>query len=245
MRIIPVLDILNGQVVHGIKGERNKYAPIQSKLTSSTNPLDVAFAFKSLFPIDELYIADLDAILHQNSTFPYLTKIIDHTKLSIMLDAGIDEISVVQTLLQKGVGKIIIGTETLRSLSNLEAIITQISPQKLIASLDLKNGQILSKDSKLRKCSTLEAALLFEKFGIQELIILELTKVGSESGVMTPTLRKILQKTSIPIISGGGARNIQDLKTLKGAGVSGVLIATALHKGTITTQDLSFIKKDA
>ena len=245
MRIIPVLDILNGQVVHGIKGDRNKYAPIQSKLTSSTNPLDVAFAFKSLFPIGELYIADLDAILHQNSTFPYLPEIINQTKASIMLDAGIDDLSAVQTLLQKGVGKIIIGTETLRSLSNLEEIITQISPQKLIASLDLKKGQILSKDSKLKKCSALEAALLFEKLGIQELIILELAKVGSESGVMTPTLRKILQKTSIPIISGGGARDIQDLKALKSAGVSGVLIATALHKGTITPQDLSFITKDA
>ena len=241
MRIIPVLDILNGQVVHGIKGERNKYAPVQSKLTTSTNPLDVALAFKSSFPINELYIADLDAILHQNSTFPYLTEIIGQTKLRIMLDAGIDDLFAVQTLLQKGVGKVIIGTETLRSLSNLEEIITHISPQKLIISLDLKNGQLISKDSKLKMSSALEAVSLFEKLGIQELIILELTKVGSESGIMTPILRKILQKTSIPLISGGGSRNIQDLKTLKSAGVSGVLIATALHKGTISPQNLSCI----
>jgi phosphoribosylformimino-5-aminoimidazole carboxamide ribotide isomerase len=238
MRIIPVLDILNGQVVHGIKGERNKYTPIQSKLTTSTNPLDVALAFKRLFPINELYIADLDAILHQNYTFPYLPEIIGQTNLSIMLDAGIDDLNAVQTLLQKDVGKVIIGTETLRSLSNLEVIITQVSPQKLIVSLDLKNGRILSKGNKLQLSSALEAIHLFEKFGIQELIILELTKVGSESGVMTPTLRKILQNTSIPIISGGGARNIQDLEVLKDAGVSGVLIATALHKGTITSQNL-------
>lgn len=241
MRIIPVLDILNGQVVHGIKGERNKYAPIQSKLTTSTKPLDVALAFKSYFPINELYIADLDAILYQNSTLPYLPEIIDQTKVNIMLDAGIDDLSAVQSLLQKGVGKIIIGTETLQSLSNLEAILIKISPQKLIVSLDLQNGQVLSKDNKLKRSSALKAALLFEKLGVQELIILELTKVGSESGVMTPTLHGILQKASISIISGGGARNIQDLKDLKDAGVSGVLIATALHKGTIIPQDLSSI----
>jgi len=241
MRIIPVLDILNKQVVHGIKGERNKYAPIQSTLTSSTNLLDIALVFKNKFPIDELYIADLDAILYQNSTFDYLKEIIRQTNLQIMLDAGIDDLTSVQTLLRKDVAKVIIGTETLRSLSNLENIAMQISPEKLIISLDLRRGRIISKDEELTTLSPLEAVHLFEELGIQELIILELTKIGSESGVMTPILRQILQNTFLPIISGGGTRNIQDLGILKEAGVSGVLIATALHNGSISPEDLSSI----
>jgi len=244
MRIIPVLDILNKQVVHGIKGERKKYAPIQSKLTTSTNPLDVALAFKSQFPISELYIADLDAILHQNFIFPYLNEIIRQTNLQLMLDVGIDDLSNVQRLLRKGVTKVIIGTETLRSLSNLANIIAQISPEKLIISLDLKNGHIISKDEELKLISALDAVQLFEELGVQELIVLELTKIGTETGVMTPTLQKILQNTSIPIISGGGTRNITDIKRLREAGVSGILIATALHNGTILPEDLEPLIKN-
>ena len=122
MRIIPVLDILGTQVVHGVKGERNKYAPIQSVLTTSTTPLEVATAFQTNFSISELYVADLDSIMHQKHDFSYLEEIISQTKLQIMLDAGIDDLHLSQELLEYGVKKIIIGTETLHALSNLQEI---------------------------------------------------------------------------------------------------------------------------
>jgi uncharacterized protein related to proFAR isomerase len=61
-RVIPVIDILHGQVVHGIAGNRSSYQPIQSRLTASTHPLDVAKAFHEVFGFTKLYVADLDAI---------------------------------------------------------------------------------------------------------------------------------------------------------------------------------------
>ncbi|MHA1649844.1 MAG: HisA/HisF-related TIM barrel protein [Candidatus Helarchaeota archaeon] len=239
MRIIPVLDILKGQVVHGVRGERNKYVPIQSILTPSSDPLEVAKVFKKQFPISELYIADLDAIMHQQFAVPYLEQIIAETKLKIMIDPGVDEPEPIASLLEKKVNKVIIGTETLRSISNLQRVVDEISPRNIIVSLDLKEGKILTKAKELRQLTPINAIHYFEDIGIQELIVLELTKVGSESGVMTQLLENILQTTSIPIITGGGARNIQDLVVLKNAGIAGVLIATALHKGAITPQDLS------
>ncbi len=239
MRIIPVLDILNAQVVHGVKGERNKYSPIHSVLSPSSNPLDIALALKRHFPITELYIADLDAIMHQHSSFSYLDNIIQQSALFIMIDAGIDTSISIQGLLKKGVTKVIVGTETLHSLNNLKKILQAIPPENLIVSLDLKYGKILTKAKDLSTVSPLEAVLCFERLGVLELIVLELTKVGSESGVRTNLLQNIIQNTSIPIITGGGARNIQDLRELKDAGIAGVLIATALHSGTITASDLS------
>ncbi|MFX1294181.1 MAG: HisA/HisF-related TIM barrel protein [Promethearchaeota archaeon] len=241
MQIIPVLDILNSQVVHGIKGERDKYIPIQSVLTVSSEPFEVAKAFKHHFRISELYIADLDSIMHQQSNFSYIETLITQIHLNIMLDAGLDETKPIIELLKKGINKIIIGTESLRSLSKLEEILSIISPKSLILSLDLKQGRILSKAKDLLSQSPIAVVHQFENLGIQEIIVLELTKVGSESGVMTTILQDILQETSIPIITGGGVRNIQDLKILKDAGISGVLIATALHKGTITPQDLTLL----
>ncbi|MHA1299631.1 MAG: hypothetical protein ACTSO9_09370 [Candidatus Helarchaeota archaeon] len=49
MRIIPVIDVLEGNVVHGKKGERNKYIPIESMICSDSIPLNVAITFKSKF----------------------------------------------------------------------------------------------------------------------------------------------------------------------------------------------------
>ena len=62
MRVIPVLDIKDGLVVRGIGGRRDEYRPIASKLTASCQPVDVARAFRDLLGLEEIYLADLDAI---------------------------------------------------------------------------------------------------------------------------------------------------------------------------------------
>jgi phosphoribosylformimino-5-aminoimidazole carboxamide ribotide isomerase len=241
MRVIPVLDILDSQVVHGVKGERDKYAPIQSVLTTSTSPLGIAKAFKEYFPIQELYIADLDAIMRHTSTFSYLKEIKLETQLKIMLDAGIDEVDSAQKLLKLGVDKVIIGTETLKSFKNLQNLTKILDPKNLIVSVDLKKGKLQTEAKELQNRSPQNVISELYDLGIQEIIVLELTKVGSESGVMTDLLIDILKHTSISVITGGGARNSTDLQKLKNNGISGVLIATALHNGAITSQDLALL----
>ena len=62
MRIIPVLDMLNGIVVRGVGGRRSEYQPIVSRLTSSTDPVEVARVLVYAFQPAEMYVADLDAI---------------------------------------------------------------------------------------------------------------------------------------------------------------------------------------
>src|SRR4051794_41521781 len=62
MRLIPVLDVMNGVVVRGIGGRRSEYQPIVGRLTSSTDPVEVARALVDTFRPAELYLADLDAI---------------------------------------------------------------------------------------------------------------------------------------------------------------------------------------
>ena len=62
MNIIPVLDLMNGKVVHAKHGERHRYLPIQSKLTPSCEPIAVIEALLALYPFKQLYIADIDAI---------------------------------------------------------------------------------------------------------------------------------------------------------------------------------------
>jgi hypothetical protein len=61
MRIIPVMDLMAGQVVRGIAGRRAEYRPLVSPLCGSSAPLEVARAFRGL-GFSEMYLADLDAI---------------------------------------------------------------------------------------------------------------------------------------------------------------------------------------
>ena len=62
MDVIPVIDIKNGQVVHAQGGRRDSYRPIQTPLSATSAPADVAAGLLRLAPFRKLYIADLDAI---------------------------------------------------------------------------------------------------------------------------------------------------------------------------------------
>ena len=67
--VIPVLDILNSEAVHAVKGERNKYKPLKSKLFNSSDPLEILKILSYNFQFTEIYIADLDAIIKKKTKF--------------------------------------------------------------------------------------------------------------------------------------------------------------------------------
>ena len=90
LKVIPVIDILNGIVVHAERGKRREYQPLQTSLTQSVEPVEVAKAFKKL-GFKDLYIADLDAIIDCSIDFQVLKRITDETGLELMVDAGVTE----------------------------------------------------------------------------------------------------------------------------------------------------------
>ncbi|HYA77105.1 MAG TPA: HisA/HisF-related TIM barrel protein, partial [Verrucomicrobiae bacterium] len=114
MKVIPVIDVLNGIVVHATRGKRQEYQPLQSTLCKSVEPLEVAKTFKTL-GFGELYIADLDAITRGSVNLQAFKRIVKETKLKLMVDAGVTDLETVGNLLDCGVSKVIVGTETLSS----------------------------------------------------------------------------------------------------------------------------------
>lgn len=75
MIVRAVIDLLNGKVVRGVKGQRDAYCPIQSCLTQSTAPDDIALAIFESTGIEHFYLADLDSIIHKKirngTSFPF------------------------------------------------------------------------------------------------------------------------------------------------------------------------------
>ncbi|MHA1314178.1 MAG: HisA/HisF-related TIM barrel protein [Candidatus Helarchaeota archaeon] len=238
--MIDVMTIKNKKlVVHGKKGERDKYEPIRGVLTTSTDPVEVAAVFQKL-GTKELYVADLDAIMGRNFNLDYLSKIIKETDLQVMVDVGIKNEEQVELVKKSKVHKIIIALETLQSLSQIDDYMSLLTPEQTILSIDLFEGKILSKSPQLNE---LNPAQIIEKFKakISEFIILDLARVGSSEGIATRYLedvKDLIQKHEVAVITGGGVRTIDDILQVENYGVSGVLIATALHDGRITKNDL-------
>jgi phosphoribosylformimino-5-aminoimidazole carboxamide ribotide isomerase len=241
MRIIPVLDLKGGQAVHAVRGEREAYAPVRSVLADSAEPAALARAFRERLGCRECYVADLDAIARRGDHGPTIRTIVD-LGLVVWLDAGIAAPQEALRAVGHGAGRIVVGTETLRSPGDLRAIVDAVSrvgsspALDCILSLDLRHGRLLGGSTAVRRRSPLRLAELAWEAGIRAFIVLDLARVGAGGGAETATPLRLRQRLPrAEIIVGGGLRDVADLSELARQGFDGVLVATALHTGAINT----------
>lgn len=218
-QIIPVIDLMRGQVVHAKLGERSHYQPIKSRLCESSDALDIVAALLKLYPFRTLYIADIDAILGTGNHDELIKKIhINFPNLHIWLDAG--------KHLTSAKALPVLGSE---SFLSLERYLNQQRPHVL--SLDFNaNGALGIADLH-------ESA----EHWPDEIICMTLNMVGSEQGVDYKRLNSLISRNKTSkIYAAGGVRGVEDLLQLKKIGICGALVATALHRGELNAQQLSF-----
>ena len=237
LKIIPVIDVLDGVVVHAVRGRRKEYQPLKSGLCESTDPVDVAAALKSL-GFSELYVADLDAITRGQANFAVFRNIADKTGLELMVDVGISDLKKAESVLESHVSKVIIGTETLPSVSVVAEAVKLFGSERVVVSLDLMGDRVISGFELGALKEPLALLRMFQEAGVSQVIVLDLARVGSGEGVNMPFLREVLRNIAAKVFVGGGVRDVEDLVELKDLGVFGVLLATALHSGKISLEGL-------
>ncbi|MDA0283815.1 MAG: HisA/HisF-related TIM barrel protein [Planctomycetota bacterium] len=239
MRVIPVLDLLDSTVVRGVAGQRDKYRPVESCIARSASALDVATAFRETFGFATLYVADLDAILRGEPNVDIYQKLKDEG-FELLVDSGLRNAFDAEATLMSGADQIIVGLETWPSLATLEMLLRKIGAERVIFSLDLKSGQSVRKLGDVCSDDPIEIGCAVIEAGIREVIVLDLASVGIASGPTTLDTCQSLRDfaPNVKLITGGGIRSAEDLKNLRNAGVDGALVASALHDGSITPQDL-------
>lgn len=234
MRILPVLDLLGGEVVRATAGRRRDYRPVVSTLTASSRPLDVAQAFRAHFGLTELYLADLDAILGDEPAFGvYSALAADGFRLWI--DAGVHSEERPRRLAETGVENIIIGLETVAGPGTLEHACGAFG-DRIVFSLDLKGGMALGNATAWESVEPTAIAARAVALGVGRMIVLDLAQVGVGGGVRTEGLcgRLAAAHPDLEVIAAGGVRDGNDLRRLRERGVRGALVASALHDGRLT-----------
>jgi len=137
-----------------------------------------------------------------------------------------------------GVSKLIIGTETLQNKGFVAEAVRLFGSERVVVSLDLKGDKVLVKLG-FDDCSDPICLLRqFKEMGVSQVIVLDLTRVGSGEGVNVDFLKRVIAEVGVDVYVGGGVRDINDLVELRNLGVSGALIATALHTGKISIAQL-------
>ncbi|MDR0912705.1 MAG: HisA/HisF family protein [Methanobrevibacter sp.] len=226
VEIVPVMDLINTIAVSGKSGERKTYKPLNSIYSHDSNPVSIAHALK-INNFNEIYIADLDLIERKGNNLQQVKLI--NSIIPVMLDCGIRNFDEFKFFLDFAY-KLIIATETLDSIDELHKIFNKFPKERIVVSVDIKDNELYSKSENFN-LSLDEFINELESLNPNEIILLDISKVGTFSGVN----QKLISKFSTlneKIVLGGGITK-EDLELMDDLGVKKVLIGSAIHNGEI------------
>jgi phosphoribosylformimino-5-aminoimidazole carboxamide ribotide isomerase len=240
MRVVPVIDLKDGTAVHAVRGERERYRPVSSVIGGADgDALALARGFRAELGLDELYVADLDAITGGDGNGALLAALAREAR--VMVDAGVGEPAAARALLDLGAHRVIVGTETLPGAAALERLLAELPDGVLILSVDLREGTLLSPDPALAGLPALDAVRRLPR--VPEAIVLDLARVGSGAGPDVALIAELHAAfPDMALLAGGGTRDLDDLRALAAAGAAGALVATALHRGVIGPRELAELR---
>ncbi|KQT69995.1 MULTISPECIES: HisA/HisF-related TIM barrel protein [unclassified Aureimonas] len=223
MQIIPVLDLMGGLVVRGHLGDRASYRPIVTPLSDTPDPVAVAQGLQSLGPFSAIYVADLDAIEGrgvQAGVLDALSGAFPGT--DFWIDAGVADADGARALLARERTVVVIGSETLLSVDVLEALAGE---DRWALSLDYRGTSFVGPKGVLERPDLWPARV----------IAMTLAKVGSGAGPDFARLAEVraLAGPERQVFAAGGVRDGADLARLEAEGISGALVASALHDGRL------------
>jgi phosphoribosylformimino-5-aminoimidazole carboxamide ribotide isomerase len=242
MRVVGVIDLKDGTAVHAVRGERERYRPVRSAIGGEDgDALALARGFRDALGIDEVYVADLDAIVGSGGNQSEVAALAAETRL--MVDAGVGEPAGARALLDLGARRVIVGTETLSGPEALDRLLAELPDGALILSVDLREGRLLSPDPRLAGLSAADALARLHRGGLREAIVLDLARVGSGEGPDVALIAELHAAfPDLELLAGGGVRDVDDLRALEAAGAAGALVATALHRGVIGARELAALR---
>ena len=234
MRIIPAIDIINGQCVRLTEGDFNQ------QKTYNSNPVEVAQQFEDQ-GITYLHLVDLDgARARKPVNLRVLEAIAAATNLKIDFGGGIQSAEAIEQAFSAGASQITAGSISVREPDTVTEWLNKYGPDQIIIGADFKGDTIsINAWTEQSEVKVNQFVSDYLQKGGSTFICTDVSKDGKLQGPATATYADlVLDYPSAQIIASGGVTTIKDLEELQAAGVFGAIIGKAIYEGTITLKEL-------
>ena len=223
-RVIPCLDVKNGQVVKG-KGFVNlKYAG---------NPVKLARKYYE-DGADELVFLDIIASYEKRKTMIDLVeKVAKQIFIPFTVGGGISTIGDIRNLLKAGADKISINTATINNPNLIKEAAEKFGSQCIVVAIDAKKiknkWEVFVKGGRQSTgLDAIEWAKKVESFGAGEILLTSMNKDGTKEGYDLELTRKISESVNIPIIASGGAGSLESIAKVFSEGKADAALAASI-----------------
>jgi phosphoribosylformimino-5-aminoimidazole carboxamide ribotide isomerase len=233
MRIIPAIDIIEGQCVRLSKGD------YKTKKVYYENPLDIAKLFEDN-GIKYLHIVDLDGAKSKHIVnYSVLENICTKTNLKVDFGGGIKSAEDLRIAFASGAHQITCGSLAVKKPEVFEQWLTQYGSEKIILGADCSHRKIaITGWMETSKIDVLDFIKQYEKKGVSYVICTDISKDGMLEGTSNDLYQEIMNETKVKLIASGGVSSLQDLIQLKNMGCEGAIVGKAFYEGKITLTQL-------
>ena len=227
MFLYPAIDMVGGKAVRLFKGD---YAQMT---VYSDDPVSVAKDFQSA-GARHIHLVDLEGAksgVPENLTT--IQKIIAETDLFVEVGGGIRNMATVDTYLNAGVDRVILGTAAVTDPDFLKKALARYG-EKIAVGVDLKDGFVAIKG--WTETSDLTADRFFsrmEELGVKTIICTDISRDGAMKGTNRQLYQELSQKYAIDLIASGGVSSLEDVAALAAMGLHGAIIGKAYYIGAI------------
>lgn len=229
MVIIPAIDLKDGQVVRLTQGNLHQ-ATVYSK-----DPSDMARKWQDQ-GAQLLHVVDLNGAFEgEPKNLTQVESIVNAVSIPVQVGGGIRSLDTVRMYLGSGAKRVVMGTTALRERALVEEIL-EVFPERVVVSIDAKNGLVATDGWKTVTNVTARSAIQsLSALALAAILYTDIAKDGMMAGPNLISLKIIVDESPVPVIASGGVSTMEDIAAIKAMGrnVEGVILGKSLYEGKI------------
>lgn len=234
-RIIPCLDVRNGETVKGTNFVH---------LRSAGDPVELGKAYSDS-GADELVFLDITASFEGRKTFTDMVeRVAREINIPFTVGGGINELDDVKRLLDAGADKVSINSAAIRNPGIIDKIAAEYGSQVCVCAIDARNDadgwHCYVKGGRERvELGLFDWAKEVAERGAGEILFTSMDHDGVKQGFANDALARIADEVSIPVIASGGAGTMEHFRDAFTRGkADAALAASVFHFGEIGIPEL-------
>ncbi len=241
MIIFPAIDLRQGQCVRLEQGDMARATAFND------DPAAQARKFQSL-GFEYLHVVDLDgAFAGRPVNTPAVEAILSSVSIPVQLGGGIRDMGRIETWLEKGIDRVILGTQAIRD-PDLVRRAARLYPNRIAVGIDARDGKAAAEGwAQAVELTALELGKRFEDAGVAAIIYTDISRDGLLKGLNIEATLALAGRLTIPVIASGGLASLADVARLlmpDCAKLEGAITGRALYDGRLDAAEaLSLIRR--
>lgn len=226
MIVFPTIDLLNGRAVRLYKGDF-------AKVTDYGDPMKCALSYAD-DGAKYLHVVDLNAARGDGDNLRTISALVKHTGLITECGGGVRSMDDAARRLDLGVNRVIVGTACVKNKPLVHELLNKYGGRAVALGLDVVGDKVAIDGWREVSNETIqELTAEFEYDGLRSIIVTDISKDGTQSGVDSEYYAELVQKLNVGVVASGGVKDINDINNLKDIGLEGVITGKALFENSL------------